>query len=127
MTVISRIQALPSSPFEGSGLVGIIITSGMPSYFRLTGTGLDRIVSINWYPKNAASLSFKMRELILVTPEEGTFMVQVIDNYLNRNDRAGFLSFRLDDGSTLSAPVKTYGPVSLGPLWQAPEQGLITG
>lgn len=127
MTVISRIQALPSSPYEGSGLVGIVITSGVPSYFRLLGTDLDRIVSINWYPKNPASLLFKMRELILLNPEEGTFMVQVLDNYLNINDRGGFLSFRLDDGTTMSAPVKTYGPMSVGPLWTAPDQGLITG
>lgn len=127
MTVITRIQALPSSPYEGTGLVGIVITSGVPSYFRLVGTELNRIVSINWYPKNPASLSFKMRELILLSPEEGTFMVQVLDNYLNINDRAGHLSFRLDDGTTLTAPVKTYGPMSVGPLWTAPDQGLITG
>lgn len=127
MTVISRIQALPSSPYEGSGLVGIVITSGVPSYFRLLGTDLDRIVSVSWYPKNPASVLWKMRELILLSPEEGTFMVQVLDNYLNINDRGGFLSFRLDDGTTMSAPVKTYGPMSVGPLWTAPDQGLITG
>lgn len=127
MTVISRIQALPSSPFEGTGVVGIVITSGVASYFRITGVDLDRIVEINWYPKNPASVLFKMRELILVDSTEGTFMVQVLDNYLNTDDRAGFLSFRLDDGTTMSAPVKTYGPVSAGPLWTAPDSGLITG
>jgi hypothetical protein len=33
----------------------------------------------------------------------------------------------LIDRTTLTVPVKTFGPVSLGPLWQAPGQGLITG
>jgi len=127
MTVISRIQALPSSPYEGSGLVGIVITSGIPSYFRLLGTDLDRIISINWYPKNPASVQFKMRQLILLSPEEGTFMVEVTDNFLDICNRAGHLSFRLDDGTTMTAPVKTYGPVSVGPLWNSPDSGLITG
>jgi len=127
MTTIANIEALPSSPFQGSGLVGIVITNGVPCYFRLTGTDLNRIVSINWYPKNPASLVFQMRQLILVDNSEGTFMVQVMDNYLDTNDRGGRLSFRLDDGTTLSAPVKTYGRVSVGPMWQAPDQGLITG
>lgn len=127
MTVIADIQALPSSPFQGSGLVGIVITSGVPSYFRLTGTNLSGIVSVNWYPKNAASVLFKMRQIILVDENEGTFMVQVLDNYLDTCDRAGHLSFRLIDGTTLTAPVKTYGRVSVGPLWTAPDQGLITG
>jgi hypothetical protein len=57
----------------------------------------------------------------------GTFMVMVTDNFLYDDDRAGHISFRLDDGTTLTAPVKTYGRVSVGPLWQSPEQGLITG
>jgi len=127
MTTIVNIQALPTSPFEGSGLVGIVITSGIPSYFKLTGSDLNRIISFNWYPKNPASVLFEIRQLILVDNTQGTFMVRVIDNYLDTNDRAGRISFQLDDGSTLSSPVKTYGPVSVGPLWQLPSQGLITG
>jgi hypothetical protein len=127
MTTIAAIQALPSSPFQGSGLVGIVITSGVPSYFRLTGTNLNHIVSINWYPKNPASVLFTTRQLILVDDSEGTFMIQVIDNYLDITDRGGKISFRLDDGTTLSAPVKTYGRVSVGPMWTAPGEGLITG
>ena len=54
-------------------------------------------------------------------------MIRVLDNYLDTNDRGGYLSFRLDDGNTLSAPVKTYGRISVMPLWQAPDSGLITG
>jgi len=127
MTTIARIQALPTSPFEGSGIVGIVITSGIPSYFKLTGSELNRITSFNWYPKNPASVKFEVRQLILVDNTQGTFMVRVIDNFLDTNDRAGFVSFQMDDGSTFSAPVATYGPVSVGPLWTAPGQGLITG
>lgn len=127
MTTITAIQALPSSPYEGTGLVGIVITSGIPSYFRLAGVGLDGITSIRWFPKNPGSVQFEMRELILVDNTVGTFMVRVTDNYLDTSDRAGIISFTLVDGTTLSAPVKTYGPVSVGPLWQAPGQGLITG
>lgn len=127
MTVITRIQALPTSPYEGTGLVGIVITSGVPSYFRLVGTGLDKITKVRWFPKNPASVIFEMRELILVDITEGTFMVRVIDNLLDTTDRAGVISFTLENGSTISAPVKTYGPVSVGPLWNAPDSGLITG
>jgi len=127
MTTITAIQALPSSPYEGSGLVGIVITSGIPSYFRLAGVGLDGITSIRWFPKNPGSVQFEMRELILVDDTIGTFMVRVTDNFLDTRDRAGIISFALIDGTTLSAPVITYGPVSVGPLWQAPGQGLITG
>jgi hypothetical protein len=127
MTTIAQIQALPTSPFEGSGIVGIVITSGIPSYFKLTGSNLDRIVSFNWYPKNPASVIFEVRKVILVDNTYGTFMVKVLDNMLDTRDRGGHLSFQLDDGTTLTAPVSTYGPVSVGPLWQAPAQGLNTG
>jgi len=127
MTTITAIQALPSSPYEGSGLVAVVITSGIPSYFRLEGIGLDGITSVRWFPKNPGSVQFEMRQLILVDDTVGTFMVRVTDNYLDTTDRAGIISFAFDDGTTFSAPVKTYGPVSVGPLWQAPGQGLITG
>lgn len=124
-TTITSINALPFSPFNGTGIAGIIITNGCPSYFLLTGANLDRIVSFNWYPKNPASVQFQTRQLILVDNTSGTFMVQVTDNYYNIVDRAGHLSFRLDDGTTLTYPVATYG--QLGPLWTSPDQGLITG
>lgn len=125
--VITHVNALPGSPLNGTGVAGIIITSGIPSYFQLIGVSLDRIVSVHWYPKNPGSVLWDERQLILLSPEQGTFMIRVLDNYLNTNDRAGSLSFRLDDGTTLQYPVQTYGRVSLGPLWQAPGQGLITG
>lgn len=127
MTTIAQIYALPTSPFEGTGIVGIVITSGIPSYFKLTGSDLNQIISVNWYPKNPASVIFEMRQLILVDNTYGTFMVRVIDNLLNTNDRGGHISFQLRDGTTLTAPVTTYGPVSVGPLWTAPSSGLQTG
>lgn len=127
MTTITAIQSLPSSPYNGSGFVGIVITSGIPSYFRLSGVGLDGITSVRWFPKNPSSVQFEMRQLILVDDTEGTFMIRVTDNFLDIRDRAGIISFSLNNGTTLSAPVKTYGPVSVGPLWQAAGQGLITG
>lgn len=127
MTTIARIQALPTSPYENSGFVGIVITSGIPSYFRITGSGLDQIVDINWFPENPSSVIFETRQLILVDNTVGTFMVRVIDNLLDNANRGGKLSFRLSNGSTLSALVKTYGPVSAGPLWVPPSEGLITG
>ncbi len=126
-TSIAQIYALPGCPFNGSGLVGIVITNGVPSYFKVVGSDLDRIVSVNWYPENAASVKFNTRGMILVDNTLGTFMIQVTDNYLSTTDRAGHISFRLDDGTTLTAPVRTYGRVSVGPMWQAPDQGLITG
>jgi len=127
MTTITNIQALPTSPFEGTGTVGIVITSGVPSYFKLSGFDLNRIISVRWFPKNPASVVFEMRQLILVDNTVGTFMVRVLDNLLDIRDRAGRISFTIDDGTTLSAPVRTYGPVSVMPLWSSPEQGLITG
>jgi hypothetical protein len=124
---IGSIQLLPSDPYAGSGFVPIIITSGVSSYFKIIGSNLDRIISIHWYPENPASVLQDSRQLILVDNPLGTFMIRVLDNYLNTNDRGGYLSFRLDDGSTLSSPVKTYGRISVMPLWQAPEAGLNTG
>lgn len=124
---IGSIQSLPNSPYNGTQFVGICITSGVPSYFKLLGSNLDRIVSIHWYPENPASVLQDSRQLILVDNTLGTFMIRVLDNYLNTDDRGGYLSFRIDDGTTLSAPVKTYGRISVMPLWQAPDAGLITG
>jgi hypothetical protein len=126
-TTIAQILTLPNGPYNGSGLVGICITNGVPTFLKVTGAELDKIVSVNWYPENVASVKFTMRDMILVDDTLGTFMVMVTDNFLYDNNRAGHISFRLDDGTTLTAPVKTFGRVSVGPLWQAPDQGLITG
>ena len=127
MTTIENIESLPCSPFTNLGNIGIVITPGVPSFFRITGTDLDQITSIEWFPKNPSSVVFQTRQLILVNHTVGTFMIKVIENYLNCNNRGGKISIRLLDGSTISVPVTTYGPVSLGPLWQEPGQGLITG
>jgi hypothetical protein len=115
-TTITSVYALPTSPFQGSGLVGIVITPGVPCYFKLEGTGLDHITNVMWYPLNAASVEFEMRQLILVDDTLGTFI-----------DRAGRLSFRLDTGDVITFPVRTYGPVSYQPLWTSPYEGLNTG
>ena len=127
MAIITKIQALPTSPFEGSGYLGIVITSGIPSYFKISGEDLNEIVSVRWYPENPASVEFESRELILVDNTLGTFMIRVTNNFLDTTDRGGKISFMYDTGSTYSVPVKTYGPVSVGPLWSAPDSGLITG
>ena len=127
MPIITQIQALPTSPFEGTGYVGIVITSNVPSYFKVIGIDLDRIVSIRWYPENPSSVMFETRQFIPVDNTLGTFMIRVTDNFLNIIDRAGMIVITFDDDTTFSAPVKTYGPVSCGPLWNAPNSGLITG
>jgi hypothetical protein len=125
--IITSIVALPGSPYNGSEKVGIIITSGVPSFFKITGDNLDRIVSVSWYPKNLGSVQFTIRNVILVNKELATFMVMVTDNFLHNHDRAGHLSFRFDDNTVSTAPVITYGHVSIGPLWTAPGDGLNTG
>lgn len=127
MTTITNIFALPTSPFQGSGLIGIVITPGIPSYFKIEGVGLTYITDVTWYPKNAASVQFETRQLILINDTIGTFMIKVTNNFLSVTDRAGRLSFRLDTGETITFPVKTYGPVSYTPLWQSPYTGLNTG
>lgn len=126
-TVIARIDSLPTSPYNGTEYVGVVITSGVPSYFMVSGVHLNRIRSVNWLPKNPATVQFQMRNMILIDETKGTFMVQVTDNYLDTTDRAGKIIFTLDDNTTLHAPVKTYGRVSVMPIWTAPNQGLITG
>lgn len=127
MTIITSILALPSCPFNDTDYVGVAVTSGVTCYYRVEGVDLNNIVSVRWYPKNPSSLEFSMRELILVDNTVGTFMIKVENNFLDTTDRAGHISFALDTGETLTFPVKTYGPVSVGPLWTAPGQGLITG
>jgi len=126
-TTITRITALPTSPFQGAGIVGIVITSGVPSYFKLEGVGLDKITSVNWYPKNPASVQFETRRLILVDSTTGTFMIKVTNNMLSVIDRGGRLSFAIDNGDTITFPVETYGPVTYQPLWTSPYEGLNTG
>jgi hypothetical protein len=127
MTTIINIHLLPNNPTLESDFIPVIITSGIPSYFRITGTELDKIISVKWYPKNPDSVQFVMRELILVDSTVGTFMIKVTDNYLDITDRKGYLSFKMEDGSNMTFTVKTFGPVSMGPLWTSPDSGLITG
>lgn len=127
MPFITSIKALPCSPYDDSDLVGIVITSGIPSYFKVVGTDLDQIESVTWYPKSPNSVEFRIRQLALVDPTQGTFMIQIINNQLNVTDRAGTVSFRAYDGSTISFKAITYGPVSIGTLWRPAQQGLTTG
>lgn len=142
MTTITSINGLacrpcsckpcnPCSPcpvcYGGVGTVCIAITSGITSFFKVEGTDLDKIIDINWYPKNLSSVKFKERGMILLSDTLGTFMIQVINNYLYNYNRGGYVSFRLDDETTLTLPAQTYGPVSIGPLWTSPEQGINTG
>ena len=126
-TTITNIIALPTSPYQGTGIVGVVITSGVPSYFKVEGTSLDKIIDVTWYPKNPASVEFETRKLILIDGTAGTFMIKVTNNFLSTTDRAGRISFRLDTGETITFPVKTYGPVSYQPLWTSPYEGLNTG
>jgi hypothetical protein len=126
-TTIASILSLPGSPYNGTEFVGVIITSGVPSYFKISGANLDRIVSVKWYPKNPASVLQESSKITLVDNTQGTFMIRVLNNYLDINDRGGHLSFRLNDDTTLQASVKTYGPISLFPIWTSPNAGLNTG
>lgn len=127
MTTITGVQPLPCSPFDGSGYVGLVITSGIPTYYKVTGTNLNQLRSVNWNPKNPGTVLFQTRQMILLNSNEGTFMIKVLNNYLDKTDREGRISFYFDNGSTVSFPVKTYGPISVGPLWTPSYEGLITG
>jgi hypothetical protein len=124
---IASIMSLPASPYYDRDVVNIMITDGATSYFEIIGSNLNRITSVKWYPRNSASVLQESRNIILVDNTHGTFMVRVLNNYLNIEDRAGHISFTLDDNTTLTAPVKTFGPVSCYPLWRYPSDGLITG
>lgn len=126
MTVIASIRPMFGC-FPPSDQIPLIITSGVPSTYELTGTALDQIDSVNWYPSNPGSLKFRNGQLTLVDSNRGSFFIEVLDNYLDVTDRKGRICFRLLDGSVLSYPVRTIGPVSAMPLWTAPTQGLITG
>ena len=127
MTSINNINALPTCPYNHTGKLGIVITSGISSYFEVTGVGLTNIKSVNWYPLNPSSLLFTIRQLVLIDDFKATFMVQVDDNLLDITDRGGRISFKLDDGFSISYPVVTYGPVSIMPLWSSPHSGLGIG
>lgn len=126
MTVIASINPM-FGRFPPSNTVPVIITSGVPSNYELTGSALDQIESVNWYPANPGTVKFRVRNLVLVDHTRGTFIIEVIDNYLDTSDRKGRIGFTLVNGSSISYPVQTIGPVSAMPLWIAPAQGLITG
>lgn len=127
MTTVTSILTLPNGPFNGSRTVGIIITSGVPTYLKVTGTDLNRIVDVNWYPEKPGTVLFEKRNLILVDNTIGTCMITVTNNYLYDYDRGGRLIFKIDNGRSITVPVRTFGRVSLLPLWSDPGSGLITG
>lgn len=126
-TTVSGVWSLPGSPYNGTGVVGVLITNGVPSYFSVIGANLNQITQVVWYPKSPTSLKWTMRPLILVDNTQATFGITVTENYLNNCDRAGYIAFILDDGTNITFPVITYGPLAVGPLWQAPGSGLSTG
>jgi len=144
MTTIVEISGLPCSPFNGTGIVGIIISNSTPSFFMVQGSELGRIVDVKWYPTHPTSVKFETRDLILVDDTLATFMVLIVDNYYDDCNRGGVISFRLDDETTITVPAVTFNPVvcktpwvspttpakiydrvSVEPLWD--DQGLTTG
>lgn len=129
MTIIANIISMPAPAITPHDplQVNITITNGVYSYFKLIGSGLEDIVLIDWYPVNPSSVLFELRPLVLVDENTGTFFIRIIDNFLDSTNREGQISFRLTDGSTLSVPVATYGPVSTGALWTSPYVGINTG
>lgn len=127
MTIITGIRPLVICPTLNNDSVPVLITNGIPSCFEFFGQGLDRILSVDWFPRNPGSVKFQIRKPILIDQTRGTFIIEVIDNYLDSIDRKGRLAFTLVDRSVITFPVNTYGPVSATPLWTAPNQGLITG
>ncbi len=54
-------------------------------------------------------------------------MIKIIDNQFDICNRGGKISFRLTDGTAISFPVSTLGPVAMGRLWRSPYEGLDTG
>lgn len=120
MTTIASINGLPCSPFNGTGIVGIMITNSTPSFFMVQGSELGRIVDVKWYPKHPSSVKFETRDLILVDDTLGTFMVMLIDNYYNDENRGGHISFRLDDDTTIAVPAETFNPVRVNTPWVSP-------
>ena len=129
MTTITGVDLLPRNPFAGTTQVALIITDAVSSYYKLSGVNLDQITNVSWYPKDPRSVKFEVRQLILAdnTNTVGTFMIRIIDNYLDICDRAGKISFRLQDGTNITFPVTTLGPASIGRLWHSPYEGLDTG
>ena len=125
--VIDQITALPASPLNGTGTVGVILTNGIPTYYQVIGANLDRIKKVMWYPQNPNSILYQVRGMILVDNTQGSFMIKVIDNYLQPFERGGQVAFVLDDSTTITFPTQTWGPLSAYPIWTAPTQGLITG
>ena len=124
---IASIRSLPGSPYYAPDIVNILITNGANNFFEIIGSNLNRIVSVKWLPKNSGSVLQESRNIILIDDTHGTFMIRILNNYLDITDRAGHISFTLDDQTTLAAPVRTFGPPSFTPLWQNPNAGLSTG
>ena len=129
MTIsIAKISSMPSGPFDAQGLAGIILTNGITTYFRFNGSNLDQITSFRWIPQDPGSILQEARDFHLYPDNtQAICSVRVINNYLDTTNRGGNLCFILDDGTTVRVPVITYGPLSMYPIWQAPNQGLITG
>jgi hypothetical protein len=125
-TTIVSCDLLPFNPLAGSNIIALMITNDVPNFYRVTGANLQDIVDVNWYPEFSETVKFIVRQLILVDSTEGTFMIKVIDNFLNLDERGGRMSFRLKDGTTISVPVQTVGSVSISPLWQSPYAGVDT-
>ena len=79
---IASITSLPGSPYYAPDIVNILITNGATNYFEVVGSNLNRIVSVKWLPKNSASVLQESRNIILVDNTHGTFMVRILNNYL---------------------------------------------
>ena len=127
ITTISNVSTMPGCPFGSTGVVFIIITPGIPTYFHITGMGLTHIESIRWFPENPSTVKYIIRDIVLLNDQEGSFVIEVIDNSLDPSNRHGSISFSLSDGNVISFHTSTFGPVTVGPLWQSPQSGINTG
>jgi len=136
ITSITRSQSEPPASnltYQSNGInrpIQIDISVATSNLYIVTGSNLNQIQSVNWYPAKRDQIKFNMVPWRTYLPVsiQATFGIIVTNNFTFDYQRGGSISFRLLDSSTLSIPAETYfsWPWSFNPVVE-PLQGWDTG
>lgn len=129
---ISRTMAAAETCFAYNPCapIPIDISTGSCNMYIVTGTNLDKVEMVNWYPSWKNRIVFKMVPWQTYCPasSNATFGIIVQDQETYDCQRGGTITFRNAGGKTVSIPAATFAsyPWLFSPT-QIPLQGWDTG
>ena len=102
---ITRIARVGGSPYETTILINI--STGFTNTYIVYGNNVDRLSSVNWYPRYQENIIFRIMPLVPHNSSVTVFGINVLSQESFDSQRGGVVSFRTVDDHSASIPALT--------------------